>query len=86
MTEKESGSPETPVLEVSKFLGIGWVPVSVKTHRLKKGPNLLKQTITLSYVKRKRTDEGEEDLSGKSNLQIKVMMNSSEKNEDKKAE
>lgn len=72
MTEKDEEDRNSSLFELTKFLGTGWKPVSVRTERSKQGVNSLKQTITLSYVKVRDPPEGEEELKNGSNVQIKV--------------
>ncbi len=69
MSKKEDNSP---LFELTKYLGVGWKPVHIRTERIKEGANMLKQEITLSYVRIKKPPEGEEHLKKKSNLQIIV--------------
>jgi len=72
MIEKDEDEKGSSLFELTKFLGSGWKPVSVRTQRSKEGRNTLKQTITLSYVKVRDPPEGEEKLKNGSNVQIKV--------------
>ncbi len=72
MTEKDGNEESSSLFELTKFLGSGWKPVSVRTERSKEGINSLKQTITLSYVKVRDPPEGEEKLENGSNVQIRV--------------
>ncbi len=72
MSESKSVEGRSSLLELTKFLGAGWKPVSVKTKRYRESDDLLQQTITLSYVKVTDTPEGEEKLNKESNLEIKV--------------
>ncbi|MFP4050956.1 MAG: hypothetical protein ACLFVB_04365 [Thermoplasmata archaeon] len=72
---------DSSVLEMKKFLGVGWEPVSVRMKRNKKGPNFLEQTITLSLVRRKQAVEGEENFTKDANLLIRFLMGDPPDNE-----
>ncbi len=72
---------DSSVLEMKKFLGVGWEPVSVRMKRNKKGPNFLEQTITLSLVRRKQAVEGEEKFTKDTNLLIRFLMGDQQEND-----
>ncbi len=71
MTEKSSKNDSSSHFALTKTVGLGWKPISVETDQ-KKDENILKQTITLSYVKVKRPSKGEQALKNISNLEIEV--------------
>ncbi len=72
MSESKSVEEGYSLLELTKLLGTGWKPVSVKTKRHRERNDLLQQTITLSYVKVTNPPDEEDELNKESNLQIKV--------------
>lgn len=72
MTENESDKENSSLLELTRYLGPRWKPISVETQRYKEGVNVLKQTITLSYVKMDKSSEDDENLKKNSNLQVRV--------------
>ncbi len=73
MQKGKSENGSSPLLELTRSIGSGWKPISVKTHSSTEGVNVLKQTITLSYVKVTDPPEGEQALEKESNLEIKVV-------------
>lgn len=72
MSDDNNGENGSSLIELTKFLGVGWKPISVQTQRHQENPNLLQQTITLSYVKVQDPEEEAEALQKQSNLQIRV--------------
>ncbi len=71
MKGKDIENNISSMLELTKFVGSGWKPISVRTHRCREGVNVLKQTITLYYVKEDDLD-GQVDFDNKANLRIHV--------------
>lgn len=73
MEEKNEDENETSsFFELTRYVGQGWMPYSVETDRMMESKEVLKQTITLSYVKIDDPPKGEEELKDESNVQIEV--------------
>ena len=69
--EQDLGNKTSSLLEMTKYVGSGWKPVSVRTHRTREGVNVLKQEITLYYTKMDKP-KGKSTIENRANLRVRV--------------